>query len=161
MKHHTHMAPVAPVALNTIAAMATLHCLLGCAIGEILGMLLGTAWGWSNTATIVLAVGLAFLSGYSLTLLPLLRSGMSGLQASHIALAADTASIAVMEIVDNGVMLLIPGAMDAPPDSAIFWGSLLISLVLAGVAAFPVNRRLIARGRGHALAHSHHHEACS
>ena len=119
-------------------------------------MVIGTALGWSNLATIALAIGLAFVFGYMMTMLPLLRSGMAWAAAARLALIADTASITIMEIVDNAVMLVIPGAMGAPLNSARFWGSLAISLVIAGVAAFPVNRYLIARGRGHAVVHLHH-----
>ena len=157
MKNHAHHHHAATHAsLNSVAMMATLHCQSGCAIGEILGMVIGTALGWGNTATIVLAVALAFVSGYAFTLIPLLRSGMGWRLASRTSLAADTASIATMEIVDNLIMLLIPGAMDAMPDTLLFWISLALALGLAGIAAFPVNRWLIARGRGHALAHAQH-----
>jgi hypothetical protein len=142
--------------LTKIAVLATIHCLAGCAIGEVLGMVIGTALGWSAGSTVALSIGLAFLSGYSLTILPLRRSGMELRVAVRVAVAADTASIATMEIVDNAIMLAIPGAMTAGVDSAIFWGSLLLALVLAGFAAMPVNRWLIARGRGHAIAHHHH-----
>lgn len=142
--------------LNSIAFSATLHCLTGCGIGEVLGMVIGTALGWGMVSTIALAVTLAFLFGYAFTLLPLLRSGLSFRQASRTALAADTASITIMEIVDNLVMLLIPGAMAATLDQPLFWGALALSLVVAGAAAFPVNRWLIARRRGHALVHAHH-----
>ena len=142
--------------LNRTALMATLHCLLGCAIGEVAGLLIGTALGWSNAATIALAVALAFVSGFGLTALPLLRSGMPPRLALRIALAADAASITVMEIVDNGLMLAIPGAMDAPIDSLHFWASMLVALAVAGVAAYPLNRWLIARGKGHALSHARH-----
>jgi hypothetical protein len=142
--------------LDRIAVLATLHCLSGCAIGEIAGMVIGTALGWGNLETIALSIGLAFLSGYALTMLPLLRNGYGFAVASGVALAADTASITVMEIVDNALMWVIPGAMDAPVNSLLFWGSLAASLAVAGVAAFPVNRWLISRGRGHALAHGHH-----
>lgn len=143
-------------ALNRVAFSATVHCLTGCAIGEVAGMVIGTALGWSNLETIALAVTLAFISGFAMTMLPLLRNNFSFGQALRLALAADTASIAIMELVDNGVMLLIPGAMAAPLDSAIFWGSLAIALLVAGAAAFPVNRWLIVRGRGHAVVHQHH-----
>lgn len=143
--------------LNRTAWSATLHCLTGCAIGEVLGMAIGTALGWGNFETIALAVVLAFFFGYALTLRPLLISGMRLGKAARLALAADTASITIMEIVDNAIMLMIPGAMDAPLDSLLFWGSLAISLAVAAVAAFPVNRWLIARGRGHAVVHAHHH----
>lgn len=136
--------------------MATVHCLSGCAIGEIAGMVIGTALGWSNAATIALAITLAFLSGYLLTMLPIVRAGYDYKAAMSIAFAADAASITIMEIVDNLMMLIIPGAMDAALDSLLFWGSLAIVLMIAGVAAFSVNRWLIAPGRGHALAHAHH-----
>ena len=119
-------------------------------------MVIGTALGWGNLETILLAIALAFLSGYALTMLPLMRSGYGVKAATRLALAADTASIAVMEVVDNLLMWVIPGAMDAPLDSPLFWGSLTIALLLAGAAAFPLNRWLIARGLGHALAHVHH-----
>jgi hypothetical protein len=158
VQHHQHHAHHhgGSASLNRTALMATLHCLAGCAIGEILGMVIGTALGWGNLETIALAVGLAFVSGYLFTMIPLLRAGMAWGVATRIALAADTASITIMEIVDNLVMLAIPGAMDAGLDSALFWGSLAFALAVAGVAAYPVNRWLIARGRGHALAHAHH-----
>jgi len=142
--------------LNRTAWSATLHCLTGCAIGEVLGMVIGTALGWSNGPTIALAVVLAFFFGYALTLRPLL-SAVSFAAALRLALAADTASITVMEIVDNAIMLVIPGAMDAGLASIVFWGSLAFSLAIAAVAAFPGNRWLIARSRGHAVVHSHHH----
>ena len=152
-KHHAR-----PPSLNRTAWSATLHCLTGCAIGEVLGMAIGTALDWSNGATIVLAVALAFLCGFALTLLPLLRA--TGFRkALGLALASDTASITVMEIVDNAVMLVIPGAMDAGLDSVLFWASLAFSLAVAALAAFPVNRWLIARGKGHAVVHAHHHHA--
>ena len=153
--HHHHRAQAQP-SLNRTAWSATLHCLTGCAIGEVLGMVIGTALGWGNGATIGLAVVLAFVFGYALTLLPLLKA-MSFGAAAKLALAADTASITVMEIVDNAIMLVIPGAMDAGLDSVLFWGSLAVALAIAAVAAFPVNRWLIARGRGHAVVHAHHH----
>jgi len=140
---------------SKLAVSATVHCLTGCGIGEVLGMVIGTALHWSNAATVVLAVILAFIFGYALTLRPLV-SRMPMREALKLAFAADTASITIMEIVDNGVMLLLPGAMDAPLTSAYFWGSLALSLVIAGAAAFPVNLWLIRRGRGHAHVHSHH-----
>ena len=146
--------------LNRIAWSATLHCLTGCAIGEVLGMVIGTGLGWSNPATIALAVVLAFAFGYALTMRPLLGSGLSLRRAAGLALASDSASIAVMEVVDNLVMLVIPGAMDAPLDSVLFWASLALALAIAAVAAFPVNRYLIARGRGHAVVHALHGHAC-
>lgn len=152
--HLSHAAP-AP-SLNRLAFSATLHCLTGCAVGEVLGMVIGTALGWSNGTTIAIAVVLAFFFGYLFAAVPLVRSGMRVRQAVRLALAADTVSIAIMEIVDNLIMLVIPGAMDAPLDSPLFWGSLAAALCLAGVAAFPVNRWLIGRGRGHAVVHRHH-----
>jgi len=147
--------------LNRLAALATLHCLTGCAIGEVLGMVIGTALGWSNAATIALAVFLAFVFGYSLTMVPLLKAGMAVAVALPLAFASDSFSIAVMELVDNGVMLAVPGAMDAPLTNPLFWGALAFALAVAYVFAFPVNRYLIARGQGHAVVHqSHgHHEA--
>ena len=154
--HDSHHAPSGHGSLNALALSATLHCLTGCAIGEVLGMVIGTAMGWGDAATIVLAVVLAFLFGYALTMRPMLRSGLAFGAAAKLALAADTASITIMEIVDNAIMLVIPGAMSAGLDSALFWGSLAFSLAIAGRAAFPVNRWLIARGRGHAVVHSHH-----
>jgi len=153
--HHGRGAGRTP-SLNRTAWSATLHCLTGCAIGEVLGMFVGTALGWSNAATIVLAVVLAFLFGYALTIRPILKSGLPFRQAARLALAADTASITVMEIVDNAIMLVVPGAMDAGIASLLFWASLAFSLAVAAVAAFPVNRWLIARGRGHAVVHAHH-----
>jgi Domain of unknown function (DUF4396) len=155
--HHEHQGSTAPApSLNRVAFSATVHCLTGCAIGEVLGMVIGTALGWGAGATIALAVVLAFLFGYALTMLPLLRSGMAFGTAIGLALASDTASIMIMEIVDNAIMLVTPGAMDAPLSSPLFWASLAFALVIAGVFAFPVNRWLIARGRGHALVHAHH-----
>jgi hypothetical protein len=143
--------------LDRLALSATLHCLTGCAIGEVLGLVIATQLGWHDLASIALAVVLAFVFGYGLTLQPLLSSGMAVRAALGLAFAADTVSITVMEIVDNAIVLLIPGAMDASIASALFWGSLALSLVVAGVAAYPVNRWLIARGRGHAVTHGHHH----
>jgi len=142
--------------LNRLAFSATAHCLTGCAIGEVLGMVIGTALGWGNVATIALAVVLAFCFGYSLTMVPLLRSGLALAAVLPLAFASDTLSITVMEIVDNLVMLAVPGAMEAGPTSLLFWGSLAFALLIAGAAAFPVNRYLIARGRGHAVVHQYH-----
>ena len=142
--------------LNSIAFSATLHCLTGCAIGEVLGMVIGTALGFSDLGTIALAVALAFLFGYALTSLPLLRAGFALAAVVPIALAADTFSIAVMEIVDNAVMLLIPGAMESGVDSLLFWGALAFALAVAFVVTVPVNRWLIGRGKGHAVVHAHH-----
>lgn len=151
--HHQHHAN--QPSLNSTAWSATLHCLTGCAIGEVLGMVIGTALGWGNGATIALAVALAFVFGFALTLLPLLKAtGFS--TALKLALASDTASITVMEIVDNAIMLVIPGAMDAGLDTLLFWGSLAFALAVAAMAAFPINRWLIARGRGHAVVHAYH-----
>ena len=143
--------------LNALAFSATVHCLTGCAIGEVLGMIIGTALGWSDLATIALAVALAFFFGYTLTSLPLLRSGMALGAVVPIALASDTISITIMEIVDNAIMLLIPGAMEASLDDVGFWAALAAALLIAGVAAYPVNRWLLARGKGHAVVHQHHH----
>ncbi|HEX2134313.1 MAG TPA: DUF4396 domain-containing protein [Microvirga sp.] len=155
--HHHHTSHTAPAAsLDRLAFSATIHCLSGCAIGEVLGMVIGTALGWGNAATIVLAVVLAFLFGYALTMLPLLRSGLAFGTAAGLALASDAASITIMEIVDNAIMLAIPGAMDAGLGNPLFWGSLAFALLIAGAAAFPVNRWLIARGRGHAVVHQYH-----
>ena len=144
------------MSLNALAARATLHCLAGCAIGEVLGMVIGPGLGWSNATTIALAVALAFTFGYALTMVPLLRSGMPFAKAAGLAFASDTISITIMEIVDNAVMLAVPGAMDAPLGSLLFWASLAFALVVAGLAAYPVNRWMIARGRGHACVHGHH-----
>ena len=152
MTAHGHAQP----SLNRLAASATTHCLTGCAIGEVLGLVIGTALGWGNFETIVLAIALAFFFGYLLTSLPLLRSGLSLREIVPIALAADTVSIAIMETVDNAVILVIPGAMEAGLDSALFWGSLALALAVAWVFAYPVNRYMIARGRGHAVVHEHH-----
>ncbi|MFD4637588.1 DUF4396 domain-containing protein [Lentzea sp. NPDC058436] len=143
--------------LTRQAISATLHCLTGCAIGEVLGMVIGTALGWGNLATIVLAVVLAFVFGYSLTIRPVLRSGLAFKAALGVALAADTVSIAVMEVVDNGVMLLVPGAMDAGLGNWVFWAALAFSLAVAFVVTVPVNRWMISRGKGHAVVHQHHH----
>lgn len=145
--------PTEGAALTAVAISATLHCLTGCALGEIAGMVIGTALGLSNLATVALAVFLAFLFGYTLTSLPLLRAGLALSAVIPIALASDTLSIATMEIVDNLVMLLVPGAMEGGLDSLLFWGSLSFALVVAGAVAVPVNRRLIARGKGHAVVH--------
>jgi hypothetical protein len=157
-RDHAHHAATSPPArrLNALALSATLHCLSGCAVGEVLGMVIGTALGWGNGATIALAVALAFAFGYAFTMAPLVRHGLALPQALRLALAAGTASIAIMEIVDNLIMLAIPGAMDAGLESFLFWGSLTLALALAGLAAFPVNRWLIARGQGHAAVHATH-----
>jgi hypothetical protein len=149
---HAAQAP----SLNRIAASATTHCLTGCAIGEVLGFVIGTWQGWGNWSTVALAVGLAYLFGYSFTLRPLLSGGVALGVALGLAFAADTLSITVMEIVDNGVVLLVPGAMEADLLDALFWASLALSLAVAWVIAFPVNRWLIARGRGHAVVAGYH-----
>ena len=151
-EHEKH----ATVATWRTAVQATLHCLTGCAIGEVLGMVIGTALGWHNAATVVLSIALAFLFGYSLTITPVLRSGLAFKAALGVALAADTLSITVMEIVDNALMLVIPGAMDAGLTSWLFWGALAFSLAVAFVLTVPVNRVLIRRGRGHAVMHQYH-----
>ena len=151
-----HSTGAGAPSLNRLAFSATGHCLTGCGIGEVLGFVIGTALGFSDLATIALAVGLAFLFGYALTLRPLLGAGMSLGAATRLALAADTLSIAVMEIVDNGVIVLIPGAMEAGLGDPLFWGSLGLALAIAFVAAYPVNFWLSRRGRGHALVHGAH-----
>jgi hypothetical protein len=151
--HHHHETPTSGGALTVVALSATLHCLTGCAIGEVLGMVIGTALGFTDLQTIALAVVLAFLFGYMLTSLPLLRAGFTIAAVIPIALASDTASIAVMEIVDNAIMLLVPGAMEAGVGDVLFWGALSVALVIAGAFALPLNRWLIARGKGHAVVH--------
>jgi Domain of unknown function (DUF4396) len=162
MEMHQHHGAVPESAdagrqLTRLAVSATLHCLTGCAIGEVLGMVIGTALGWSDAATIVLAVVLAFVFGYSLTIAPVLRSGLPLRAAIGVAFVADTLSITVMEIVDNAIMLLIPGAMEAGLTSWLFWGSLTVALAIAFVVTVPVNRLLIGRGKGHAVVHQYHH----
>jgi hypothetical protein len=150
---HHHEMPTEGAALTGVAISATLHCLTGCAIGEVAGMAIGTALGFSNIGTLVLAVALAFLFGYGLTSLPLLRAGLALGAVIPIAFASDTLSIATMEVVDNAIVMAIPGAMEAGLDSLLFWGSLAFALAIAGVVAVPVNRWLISRGRGHAVVH--------
>jgi Domain of unknown function (DUF4396) len=150
--HGGHAEP----SVDRVAFSATVHCLTGCAIGEVLGLVIGTALGWGNLETIVLAIALAFFFGYTLTMVPLLRSGVALAAAIPVALAADTISIAVMELVDNTIILLIPGAMEAGLSSLLFWSSLAVALLVAGVVAYPVNRWMIRRGRGHAVVHAHH-----
>jgi hypothetical protein len=145
--------PTEGAALTAVAISATLHCLTGCALGEIAGVAIGTALGFSNLATILLAILLAFLFGYTLTSLPLLQAGMALAAVVPIALASDTLSIATMEVVDNVIILVIPGAMDAGLGDLLFWGSLAFALVVAGALAMPVNRWLIARGKGHVAVH--------
>lgn len=138
------------------AVKATLHCLTGCAIGEILGMVIGTALGWPNPPTMVLAIGLAFLFGYSFTLFAVLRAGLGLAAAIRIALAADTVSIVVMEAVDNAIIALTPGAMDAHLTDALFWSALLGGFAVAFLITTPVNKWMIGRGKGHAVVHVHH-----
>jgi hypothetical protein len=145
--------------LNRLALSATLHCLTGCGIGEVLGLTIGTALGWTTAASIALAVGLAFFFGYALAMRPLLAAGLGLGQALRLALASDTISIVVMELIDNAIMLAIPGAMDAHLTDPLFWGSLAVALGLAFVVTFPVNRWLIGRGQGHALVHAFHGSA--
>jgi hypothetical protein len=152
---HAHREP-ASASLNRTAFAATWHCLTGCAIGEVLGLVIATALDWGNVASIAIAVVLAFFFGYALTLRPLVVGGVPLRQAARVALAADTVSIAVMEIVDNGFILLVPGAMEAGLGNFLFWWSLGVGLFIAFWAAFPINRALIARGRGHAAVHAHH-----
>jgi hypothetical protein len=154
--HHATGDGAGTVPLNRLAFSATVHCLTGCSIGEVLGLVIGTALGWGNPATLALAVVLAFIFGYALTMIPLLKSGLALSNALPLAFAADTISITIMEIVDNAIMLVIPGAMDAGLSDPLFWASLAFALAVAGVAAFPVNRWLIARGRGHAVVHEFH-----
>jgi hypothetical protein len=141
------------------AAQATLHCLIGCAIGEVLGMVIGTAAGLPSTPTVILSIGLAFLFGYGLTMRGVLRAGVGLRAAFLVALAADTVSIAVMELLDNAVMLAVPGAIAAGVDSILFWASLAGSLAVAFVLTTPVNRFMIGRGRGHAVLHQYHQSA--
>ncbi|MER7762269.1 DUF4396 domain-containing protein [Streptomyces sp. NPDC097619] len=153
--HPHHHGPGAGTGWAT-AAKATLHCLTGCAIGEILGMVIGTALMWGNVATMALAIALAFLFGYSFTLLAVRRAGLGFRNAVKVALAADTISIAVMELVDNGIIALVPGAMDAHLSDGLFWGALLGGFAMAFLVTTPVNKWLIGRGKGHAVVHAHH-----
>ncbi|TMS00577.1 DUF4396 domain-containing protein [Nonomuraea basaltis] len=153
-QHETGHQP--PAATWGMAAQATAHCLTGCAIGEVLGMVIGTAAGLSNVATVVLAVALAFVFGYALTMRGVLRAGVSFRAALKVALAADTVSIAVMEVLDNAVMVTVPGAMEAGLASWLFWGALAGSLLVAFVLTTPINKWLISRGKGHAVIHQYH-----
>ncbi|MET9192162.1 DUF4396 domain-containing protein [Streptomyces olivaceus] len=155
MHAHTHTPAPAPASWST-AARATLHCLTGCAVGEILGMVVGTALAWGNVPTTVLAIALAFVFGYSFTLFGMVRAGLGLKAALKVALAADTVSIAVMELVDNGIVALTPGAMDAQLSDGLFWSTLLGGLAVAFVLTTPVNKWMIGRGKGHAVAHAHH-----
>src|SRR3954463_12572122 len=157
MTHEHHQTVPARMGASwTMAAQATLHCLTGCAIGEVLGMVIGSATGLHNAATVILSIALAFVFGYALTMRGVLRSGLTFRAAVGVALAADTVSIAVMELVDNAVILAVPGAMNAGLTSALFWLSLAGSLAVAFVVTTPVNRWLIGRGRGHAVVHAMH-----
>ncbi|MFG2473335.1 DUF4396 domain-containing protein [Streptomyces fagopyri] len=166
MRHETHTGSGTPTHAHahtmggvtwSTAAQATLHCLTGCAIGEVLGMVVGTALGWGNVPTTILAIVLAFVFGYSLTLRGVLGAGVGLKAALRVALAADTLSIAVMELIDNGVIALWPDAMDAHLDDPLFWGSLAVSLAVAFLVTTPVNRWMIGRGKGHAVVHRYHH----
>ncbi|MET9253128.1 DUF4396 domain-containing protein [Streptomyces sp. NPDC048182] len=152
---HDHGAGHGPASWG-MAARATLHCLTGCAVGEILGMVIGTALAWGNAPTMVLAIALAFLFGYSFTLYGVLRAGLDLRSAVKVALAADTVSIAVMELVDNGIIALVPGAMDAHLSETLFWTTLAGSLAVAFVLTTPVNKWMIGRGKGHAVVHAYH-----
>lgn len=143
--------------LNRLAVSATFHCMTGCVLGEVTGLVIATALGWGNLASIALAVGLAFLFGYILTSIPLAKAGLSLAALVPIALATDTVSITVMEVIDNAVMLAVPGAMDAYLDDLLFWGPMLGGFVLAFPFAWYVNRYLLVRGKGHALVHQYHH----
>ncbi|MGW6561370.1 DUF4396 domain-containing protein [Streptomyces hydrogenans] len=155
--HAGHTSHGGGTASWSTAAKATLHCLTGCAIGEVLGMIIGTALGWGNAPTMVLAIALAFFFGYALTLRGVLAAGLDLRSAVRVALAADTLSILVMEIVDNGVLLLVPGAMDAHLDDALFWGALAFAFAVAFLVTTPVNKWMIGRGKGHAVVHRYHH----
>jgi hypothetical protein len=155
-QHEHHHDQLGGRALTRLAVSATLHCLTGCAIGEILGLVLATWWGWSNGPSIALAIVLAFVFGYALTVTPVLRSGLALKTAIGVALAADTVSILTMEVIDNAVILAVPGAMEAGLTTWLFWASLVFSLAVAFVVTVPVNRWLIGRGRGHAVVHSMH-----
>ncbi|MFF8730857.1 DUF4396 domain-containing protein [Streptomyces sp. NPDC015171] len=163
--HHTHHRAHQPeahahhhasAATWPMAAQATLHCLTGCAIGEVLGMVVGTAFGWGNLPTMVMAIVLAFFFGYSLTLRGVLKAGVGFRTAFRVALAADTLSIAVMELIDNGVILVWPSARDAMLGDALFWISLAVSFVIAFAVTTPVNKVMIGRGKGHAVVHQYH-----
>ncbi|MFJ4974741.1 DUF4396 domain-containing protein [Streptomyces coeruleorubidus] len=158
MDHSTHDHGGRPHGTATwgTAVKATLHCLTGCAIGEILGMVIGTALGWGNVPTMVLAIGLAFLFGYSFTLFAVLRAGLGLGAAIRVALAADTVSITVMELVDNAIIALTPGAMDAHLTDGLFWSALLGGFTVAFLITTPVNKWMIGRGKGHAVVHAHH-----
>ena len=156
VREHEHQKTSHDQTLNRSAFQATAHCLTGCAIGEVVGMVIATALGWGNTASVAISVLLAFIFGYALTLGPILRANVPLGRAARLTLASDTLSLTTMEIVDNAFILIVPGAIDAGLGDALFWWSLGVSLAIAFVAAFPVNRWLIARGRGHALVHELH-----
>lgn len=156
MTSHAEGYQHADASLTRSAVQATLHCLTGCAIGEILGMVISTAFGFGNALSIVVSVGLAFVFGYGLTLRPVIAAGVAPRRAFSLAFASDTLSISTMEIVDNAFILLVPGAISAGLGDSLFWWSLLTSLVIAFAAAVPVNRYLIARGKGHAVMHEFH-----
>lgn len=155
VQHH-HPTGTEAASLTSLAISASAHCLTGCAIGEVLGMVVGTYLGLANTTTVALSVALAFLFGYLLTIRPLLKNGVALRPALGLAFASDTLSIATMEVIDNTVMLVIPGAMDAGLGTVLFWASLAFSLLLAFIAAVPVNRWLLSKGRGLALVHQYH-----
>jgi hypothetical protein len=157
MHHHHDAARPEGAALTRLAVSATLHCLTGCAIGEVLGLVLATWWGWADAPSIALAVALAFVFGYALTITPVLRSGLPLRRALAVAFAADTVSILTMEVVDNAIMLAVPGAMAAGLLDPLFWGALAVALAIAFAVTVPVNRALIARGKGHAVVHEYHH----
>jgi hypothetical protein len=156
MDHAMHHDHGDGAGLTRTAISATLHCLTGCAIGEVLGMALATAWGWGDAASIALAVALAFFFGYALASIPLLRAGLPFRRVVALALAADTVSILTMEVIDNGIMLTIPGAMDTGLGDVGFWAALAAALFIAFWITVPVNRWLISRGKGHAVVHAYH-----
>jgi hypothetical protein len=156
-EHHAHHEHHHEESLTRTAVQATLHCLTGCAIGEILGMVISTALGFGDVLSIVVSIALAFAFGYALTLRPVFAAGIAPRRALQLAFASDTLSITTMEIVDNGFIVLVPGALAAGLGDGLFWWSLLTSLVIAFVATVPVNRYLIARGKGHAVMHEFHH----
>lgn len=153
--HASHGSQPKPASWG-MAVSATLHCLTGCAIGEVLGVVIGTALGWHGAATIALAIALAFVFGYALTMRPVMRAGLSFKDALKVALAADTISIAVMEVTDNAFLLAIPGAMEMGLADPRFWLTLAAALAIAFVVTVPINRWLISRGKGHAVVHQHH-----
>jgi len=157
MAPHAHAEKATGPSLNRLSVSATLHCMTGCVIGEVLGLVIATALGWGDVASIALAVALAFLFGYTLTSMPLFRAGLTIGAIVPIALATDTVSITIMEAIENATMLLFPGAMDAGLDSLTFWGPMALGFAIAFPFAFAANRYLLARGKGHALVHQYHH----